>query len=36
MRSNAKISYISPMKSGEIPVSELKLSIHPFYGIDAN
>lgn len=36
MRSNAKISYISPMKSGEIPASELKLAIHPFYGIDAN
>jgi hypothetical protein len=27
--------YIFPVKSGEIPARDLKLYIHPFYGIDA-
>jgi hypothetical protein len=35
-RTNPKMPYILPMKSGEIPASELKLFIHPFYGIYAD
>jgi hypothetical protein len=35
-RTNPKTPYILPMKSGEIPATELKLFIHPFYGIYAD
>lgn len=35
IRTNPKLPYIPPMKSGEIPAEELRLDIHPFYGIDA-
>ena len=35
-RINPKTPYIPPLKSGEIPASELKLYIHPFYGIYAD
>lgn len=35
-RINPKMPYIPPLKSGEIPASELKLYIHPFYGIYAD
>jgi hypothetical protein len=34
--TNLKMPYILPMKSGEIPATELKLFIHPFYGIYAD
>jgi len=35
-RTNPKIPYILPMQSGEIPANELRLYVHPFYGIDAD
>lgn len=35
-RINPKTPYIPPLKSGEIPASELKLMISPFYGIYAD
>jgi hypothetical protein len=35
-RTNPKIPYIPPMKKGEIPARELKLYVHPFYGIYAD
>jgi hypothetical protein len=36
LRTNPEMPYIPPMKRGEIPANELKLFVHPFYGIDAD